>query len=227
MGNGEFHADEIRQLLAKLDAELQREGKAATIFIVGGAAMALAYNGTRATDDIDGTFEPRDVVLAAAAKVADGWPGLHKNWLSDGVSQLMPPMADDHPRSETIGPALMVSIASPEYVLAMKAMVSRRSQGDLDDAVTLCGLVGITTLRSARSARNQIFRQPPFRCTGVVLRADHRLALTCPAVGHAGYRPPMSSGTSTAFSWRKSNGTRSRVRSWVAASTTGAARPSW
>jgi len=144
VGGRELNADEIRQLLTALDAELQRDGKAATIFIVGGAAMALAYNASRATDDIDGTFEPRDVVLAAAARVAEQWPGLDKNWLSDGVSQVMPPVPDDHPRSETIGPALTISIASPEYVLAMKAMVARQSQGDLDDAVTLCDLLGIT-----------------------------------------------------------------------------------
>lgn len=29
----------------------------------------------------------------------------------------------------------------------MKAMVARKSQGDLDDAVTLCKLVGIATQR--------------------------------------------------------------------------------
>ena len=39
----------MRELLAELDKELQRLGKAATIFIVGGAAMALAYNAERAS----------------------------------------------------------------------------------------------------------------------------------------------------------------------------------
>jgi len=68
VGGRELNADEIRQLLTALDAELQRDGKAATIFIVGGAATALANNASRATDDIDGTCEPRDVVPAAAAR---------------------------------------------------------------------------------------------------------------------------------------------------------------
>ncbi|MEB3023388.1 hypothetical protein [[Mycobacterium] crassicus] len=137
-------ASEIRQLLVDLDAELQQRGKAATLFVVGGAAMALAYNASRATDDVDGTFEPRDAVLEAAAAVAEQWPGLDSSWLSDGVIQLMPPLPDDHPRGEIIGPALTVSIASAEYVLAMKAMVSRKSQGDVDDAVALCLQVGVT-----------------------------------------------------------------------------------
>ncbi|MEI6251972.1 MAG: hypothetical protein WCP30_04135 [Mycobacteriaceae bacterium] len=138
----EFTAGEMRELLAELDKELQRLGKAATIFIVGGAAMALAYNAERASADIDGTFEPRDVVLDAAAVVARRF-GLDRNWLSEGVRDFMPPVPDDHPRGERIGPALVIEIASPEYVLAMKSMTTRKSDGDLADAVYLCKLLGV------------------------------------------------------------------------------------
>lgn len=143
MSNQEFTAEEMRELLRDLDSELQRMGKAAAIFVVGGAAMALAYNAERASADIDGTFEPRDVVLDAAAVVARR-RNLHKHWLSEGVRDYMPPEPDDHPRSERIGPALVIEIASPEYVLAMKAMTTRQSDGDLNDAVYLCRLLGIS-----------------------------------------------------------------------------------
>jgi hypothetical protein len=138
----QFTAPEMRELLAELDKELQRLGTAATIFIVGGAAMALAYNAERASADIDATFEPRDVVLDAAAVVARRL-GLDRNWLSEGVRDFMPPVPDDHPRGERIGPALVLEIASPEYVLAMKSMTTRKSDGDLADAVHLCRLLGI------------------------------------------------------------------------------------
>ena len=40
------------------------------------------------------------------------------------------------------------------------------------------------------------------------------------------HKPPRSSGTSTACSRSASSGTMSRVRSWVDANTTGAAKPS-
>ncbi|MGI9162106.1 MAG: hypothetical protein ACR2JI_04150 [Mycobacterium sp.] len=53
MPEKEFSADQMRELLRELDAELQRIGSAATIFVVGGAAMALAYNADRASADID------------------------------------------------------------------------------------------------------------------------------------------------------------------------------
>ena len=133
----------MRELLVELDAELQRIGKAAMIFIVGGSAMALAYNTERASADIDGTFEPRDVVLDAAAVIARR-RNLDRNWLSDGVRDFMPPVPDDHPRGERIGPALVIEIASPEYVLAMKSMSTRKSDGDLGDAVHLCRMLEIS-----------------------------------------------------------------------------------
>lgn len=144
MARKEFTAAEMRELLGELDKELQRLGKAATIFIVGGAAMALAYNAERASADIDATFEPRDVVLDAAAVVARRF-GLDRNWLSEGVRDFMPPVPDDHPRGERIGPALVIEIASPEYILAMKSMTTRKSDGDLADAVHLCTLLGVST----------------------------------------------------------------------------------
>lgn len=143
MPDQEFTAKEMRDLLGDLDSELQRMGKAAVIFVVGGAAMALAYNAARATADIDATFEPRDVVLDAAAVVARR-RNLDRHWLSEGVRDYMPPEPDDHPRSERIGPALVIEIASPEYVLAMKAMTTRQSDGDLTDAVFLCRLLGVS-----------------------------------------------------------------------------------
>ena len=110
MAKKEFTADDMRELLRELDVELERIGSAATIFVVGGSAMALAYNVDRATADIDGTFEPRDVVLDAAAIVARR-RNLDRNWLSDGVRDFMPPEPDDHPRGERIGPALVDSSA--------------------------------------------------------------------------------------------------------------------
>ncbi|ULD38828.1 DUF6036 family nucleotidyltransferase [Rhodococcus qingshengii] len=139
----ELDVARIRELLAELDARLVERGIEAKLFIVGGAAMALAYNARRTTMDIDGVFVPRDVVLDAAQEVADAHQ-LPKHWLSDGVVQLMPLHEDDHPRSETIGRALVIEIASPEYLLAMKAMSSRQSDGDLEDAAVLCKQLAIT-----------------------------------------------------------------------------------
>ncbi|WP_440713120.1 hypothetical protein [Gordonia sp. FQ] len=140
----EFTADQIDELLGALEEELRRRGLAGIIFIVGGAAMALAYNASRSTGDIDGVLRPRDDLLAAADAVA-AERGLPKHWLSDGVTQIhMPDRADPAPITRVIGPALTIEIASAEYVLAMKAMSTRHSDGDLRDAAELCRLLGIS-----------------------------------------------------------------------------------
>jgi hypothetical protein len=41
------------------------------VFIVGGAAMALAYDATRVTRDVDARFVPHRIVLEEAGRVAD------------------------------------------------------------------------------------------------------------------------------------------------------------
>ena len=43
----------------------------ADVFIVGGAAMALAYDATRATRDVDSLFVPHGIVLDEARNVAE------------------------------------------------------------------------------------------------------------------------------------------------------------
>ncbi|NMO00442.1 hypothetical protein HH308_04345 [Gordonia sp. TBRC 11910] len=140
-----FTADEIRELLGVLELRLRSVGVEAKLFVVGGAAMALAYDVTRVTGDIDGQFVPRDLVLEQARSVARE-RGLPDDWLNDAVTQMhMPPTADSHPHSMRIGQALTVEIASADYLLAMKAMSSRFSGGDLDDAVVLCRRLTITT----------------------------------------------------------------------------------
>ncbi|WP_336794185.1 hypothetical protein [Gordonia malaquae] len=140
----EFTAADIEELLGALEEELRRRGLGGTIFIVGGAAMALAYNASRSTGDIDGVLRPREDLLDAAAAVA-ARRDLPKHWLSDGVTQIhMPDRPDEQPVTRVIGPALTIEIASAEYVLAMKAMSTRHSDGDLQDAVTLCRMLSIT-----------------------------------------------------------------------------------
>jgi hypothetical protein len=69
----------------------------------------------------------------------------------------MPPEPDDHPRGERIGPALVIEIASPEYVLAMKSMTTRKSDGDLADAVHLCRLLGISNENALESTVRKYF----------------------------------------------------------------------
>jgi methylmalonyl-CoA mutase cobalamin-binding subunit len=71
--------DEIRALLDDLSAELSKRGARADLFLVGGAAIAVAYDSARATRDLDAVFLPTDVVRQAAISVAER-RGLAKDW---------------------------------------------------------------------------------------------------------------------------------------------------
>lgn len=52
-------------------SRLVRRGVVADLFIVGGAAMALAYDRTRVTRDVDAMFVPHGVVIEESRAVAD------------------------------------------------------------------------------------------------------------------------------------------------------------
>ena len=81
--------EDIRALLDDLSAELAARGARAEVFLVGGAALAVAYDATRATRDLDAVFIPTDIVRQAAAAVAQH-RGLTEDWLNDAVKGFLP-----------------------------------------------------------------------------------------------------------------------------------------
>jgi methylmalonyl-CoA mutase cobalamin-binding subunit len=56
----------IKESLADLGRRCAAAGVAADMFVVGGAAIALAYSEVRATRDIDAVFEPKMRVYEVA-----------------------------------------------------------------------------------------------------------------------------------------------------------------
>jgi hypothetical protein len=56
----------------------------ADVFVVGGAAMVVAYDARPATRDVDGIWRPSAEVRAAAAQVAARHDNLAPDWLNDG-----------------------------------------------------------------------------------------------------------------------------------------------
>lgn len=69
---------ELERAFSALGDRLTRRGLVADPFIVGGVAMALAYDAKRETRDMDATFVPHGVVIEEAPNVANalGLPGL-------------------------------------------------------------------------------------------------------------------------------------------------------
>jgi hypothetical protein len=103
--------DGLLVALRSLDDELAAVGVRGEVFVVGGAAMALAYDARRATVDVPAIFVPAAEVREAAARVAQRLD-LEADWLNDGAKAFMP-----GPDPERIGvfegDHLSVAAASP------------------------------------------------------------------------------------------------------------------
>lgn len=138
--DNQFSRARILEALRALGAELASRGVRGEVFIVGGAAMALAYSTRRVTRDIDAVFEPKSAIYDAAETVAEQL-GLPEDWLNDAVKAFMPGK-DEHalPISEVEG--IEITTASAEYLLAMKLMAMRFGEDDEDIEVLLreCGI---------------------------------------------------------------------------------------
>lgn len=61
---------EIVELLTELGRRLAGRGVEGEMYVVGGAAIALAFDERRAMRDIDAVFEPKATVYEVAAEMA-------------------------------------------------------------------------------------------------------------------------------------------------------------
>lgn len=134
--------DQILGALRALDEELGRAGIRGEIFVVGGAAMSLAYDVRRSTVDVDAVFAPTREVREAALRVAERMH-LEPTWLNDAAKAFLP--GDDPDRIGVYeGTHLSVAAASPRFLLAMK-LLAARVERDTDDIEALYRLCGLTT----------------------------------------------------------------------------------
>jgi hypothetical protein len=129
--------DDILRLVDELIEELRSEGIAGTISIYGGSAIAFYHSSRGVTRDIDSMFEPSAQILMAAKRIAARHNGLQEDWLNNNIRTVMPKLPDENPKTYYQDESLIVEFGSQEYLLAMKAVVSRRTEQDLHDAALL------------------------------------------------------------------------------------------
>ncbi len=122
--------EQILDLLDDLAGQLEAAGVHGDMFLVGGAAMAVAYDARRVTADLDAIFEPKQVLYDMAAQVANR-RGLPPGWLNDAVKGLLPG-PDPAPLVLYERPGLSVRVGSPRYLFALKAHAARRGRDDGD-----------------------------------------------------------------------------------------------
>ena len=136
----------LERAFTALGERLLRRGVTADLFVVGGAAMALAYDAERVTRDVDAMFVPHGIVLEEAQAVADDL-ALPRWWLNEQASVYVSGKDDPGKRRVFDHPGLRVMAASPDHLFAMKALAGRTR--DVDDLRSLATLTGITTVEAA------------------------------------------------------------------------------
>jgi hypothetical protein len=124
-GAHEFTREDIEDLLAALGARLQARGVAATVYVVGGAAIALRdVSSDRRTADVDALMVPEELVLEAAREVA-AERGVRSTWLNSAARPYVPPLSEA--LQPPGAPGLEVRTAPDEHPLAMKIVAAEVS----------------------------------------------------------------------------------------------------
>ncbi|MBF6557108.1 MAG: hypothetical protein IVW52_13250 [Acidimicrobiales bacterium] len=136
--------DEIEGALRELAEELDRRGVVARIYLVGGAAMVLAYESRFSTDDVDASGYPTEDVLAVAAEVAER-RGLQPDWLDESVKVYFPVATGPEWRPVFKVGSVEVVVADERTLLAMKLRASRgrRDEADIQFLLNKCQITSV------------------------------------------------------------------------------------
>ena len=139
---------DIRKLFELLNEELRRTGTRGELYVVGGAVMCLAYSARQSTQDVDAWFQPSKTIREAAARVAKR-ARVPAEWLNDSVKGYLSDKGDFAPFLEL--DHLIVLVAQPRYLLAMKCLAMRIGAEfhDEDDIRFLLRLLDIRSFEQA------------------------------------------------------------------------------
>ena len=134
--------DEILKYLHTLNKKLEERNVKGEICLYGGAVMCIVYDARPSTKDVDAVFRPAETIRKAAREIADEYD-LVEDWLNDGVKGFLV----EHPRKVFLNLShLIIMVADPEYILAMKSLSARIDGTDSKDIEFLIQRLNIATL---------------------------------------------------------------------------------
>ena len=172
-------AGRVCELLTRLDERLQRRGVAASVYVVGGVAVALQAQPRRLSLDIDAVVSDQAVFEEAEAMAAE--EGLPPNWLNSAAQPWLPPRPPQA-RAERQTAGLDVHVAAPEHLLAMKIIAFReRDVADIKDLVVVLDLDDVSA-EDLRDLVADVYGSPEQLATaigGPDRHAEDELLLRC------------------------------------------------
>ena len=152
---GSLDRDRLGRLLDELNDRLRRANVRASLYLVGGAAMLLAYGRTRATSDVDVRIDAANEAVTAAVADVAAEHGLEYDWLKPARCRLYP-QGSGSPGADALQHAnLVITGASAEHLLAMKLEAGRRT--DVDDIRMLLDRLGIDEPEEAARIHAHLF----------------------------------------------------------------------
>jgi hypothetical protein len=150
---------EIESALEELSEVLNERGVNARIYVVGGAAMSLAFRSRYSSEDVDVDEDPTDDVISVAREIAHR-RGLRKDWLNLSAKQFIPAFKDPEWRPVSRVGNVEIVAADERAMLAMKMRASRPSR-DFEDIKFLLHVCGISRESDAVSLYNEYFPDDP------------------------------------------------------------------
>ena len=162
---GRLDRGKLIELFEDLAEHLRERGVRGHIYIVGGAAMMLAFGRSRTTRDVDAYVRNQGAehadVMEAVRRVA-GKHRLPEDWLNELATMFMPSGEAGEDRRAPVlfdSPHLVVTGASAEHMLAMKLQAGR--EADLDDIDMLLAHLQIATSEAALAIHDRLFPTTP------------------------------------------------------------------
>ncbi len=155
--------EQLVALLREVGLILQEQSLEASIYVVGGAAMAMVFDSRRVTKDVDAAIRSHHEEFHKAVTIVAERNALAPDWVNSSAGAFMPNHLDDAADEMNL-PGLRIAIASPEHLIAMKLRAMRRR--DLDDLETLFRSCGIETPEQAADIHDRLFGETDIGYSG-------------------------------------------------------------
>ena len=160
-GNPDLDRDKLTSLFDDLSRELEFTRTRVQIYVIGGAAMSMAFDRGRTTRDVDARIDAGHGALMKAVEKIARKRGLTRNWLNEEATSAIPRETDRNTRTLYNSPYLTVTGASPKHLLAMKLEAGRAR--DMKDVKLLMKRLGISDVAEATGIHARLYAGKPMK----------------------------------------------------------------
>lgn len=152
----------ILSALQALSDGLGKQGITGELCLFGGTVMVLAFTARLTTKDVDGLFQPAQMIRELARRIAVE-QHLPDNWLNDAAKGYVSARHETTAGNLPQFPHLRLAMPVPEYLLAMKCMAARlgATADEPSDVADIVFLIRHLRLESPRDVLDLVAQYYP------------------------------------------------------------------